>query len=476
MILLDLLNPKRWSRVDPRMLPFADLATASLPMGKLFRLSLFQVSVGMATALLVGTLNRVLIVELGVAAWLVAAMVALPVLVAPLRAFIGFKSDTHRSAIGWRRVPYIWTGSLLQFGGLAIMPFALILLSGDTHWPLWIGPASAALSFLLVGLGAQTVQTAGLALATDLAEPEQRPRMVALMYTMLLLGMLVSALVFSALLEDFSKFRLIQVVQAASFIGFMLNMIALWKQEPRRPGQTKATAEPAQFGSAWSGFVSVPGNRRFLFALAMGTMAFAMQDIILEPYGGEVLGLSVSATSFLTVLLAGGALLAFLMSAKWLRNGWPANWVAALGAVVGLFAFAMVILAEPMASSGLFRLGTFLIGLGGGLFSIGTLAAAMTLDNQGHVGMAIGAWGAVHATSTGIAIAMGGAIRDLVSGLAASGELGTVLSSVGVGYAAVYQLELLLLFVTLIALGPLVFRMRAAAPSDKKFGLADFPS
>jgi BCD family chlorophyll transporter-like MFS transporter len=233
---------------------------------------------------------------------------------------------------------------------------------------------------------------------------------------------------------------------------------------------------PEQFGSAWSGFVSVPGNRRFLFALAMGTMAFAMQDIILEPYGGEVLGLSVSATSFLTVLLAGGALLAFLMSAKWLRNGWPANWVAALGAVVGLFAFAMVILAEPMASSGLFRLGTFLIGLGGGLFSIGTLAAAMTLDNQGHVGMAIGAWGAVHATSTGIAIAMGGAIRDLVSGLAASGELGTVLSSVGVGYAAVYQIELLLLFVTLIALGPLVFRMRAAAPSDKKFGLADFPS
>ncbi|MGA1302197.1 MAG: PucC family protein, partial [Burkholderiaceae bacterium] len=130
MIWLRLLSPRKWSQIDPRYLPFADLTSADLPFSKLLRLSLFQVSVGLATALLVGTLNRVLIVELGVAAWLVASMVALPVLVAPFRALVGFRSDTHRSAIGWRRVPYIWMGSLLQFGGLAIMPFSLILLSG----------------------------------------------------------------------------------------------------------------------------------------------------------------------------------------------------------------------------------------------------------------------------------------------------------------------------------------------------------
>jgi BCD family chlorophyll transporter-like MFS transporter len=207
MIWLRLLSPRKWSQIDPRYLPFADLTSADLPLFKLVRLSLFQVSVGLATALLVGTLNRVLIVELGVAAWLVASMVALPVLVAPFRALVGFRSDTHRSAIGWRRVPYIWMGSLLQFGGLAIMPFSLILLSGDTHWPAWIGPASAAFAFLLVGLGMQTVQTAGLALASDLVAKDKRPRMVALMYTMLLVGMLVSALVFSVFLQDFSRLR-----------------------------------------------------------------------------------------------------------------------------------------------------------------------------------------------------------------------------------------------------------------------------
>ena len=115
-------------KLSLEMLPFADAASDDLPLGQLLRLSLFQVSVGMATVLLLGTLNRVMIVELGVPAMVVAAMIALPVLSAPFRALLGFRSDTHRSAIGWKRVPYIWFGSLWQFGGLAIMPFALIVL------------------------------------------------------------------------------------------------------------------------------------------------------------------------------------------------------------------------------------------------------------------------------------------------------------------------------------------------------------
>ncbi len=130
-------------------------------MRRLLRLSLFQVTVGMAVVLLIGTLNRVMIVELGVPAWLVAVMVSLPLVFAPFRAVVGFRSDTHRSVLGWRRVPYLWFGTLLQFGGLAIMPFALIILSGDSNAPAWVGDAAAALAFLLVGAGLHTVQTVG---------------------------------------------------------------------------------------------------------------------------------------------------------------------------------------------------------------------------------------------------------------------------------------------------------------------------
>ena len=124
VIRLNATLASQWSKVATGFLPFADVATKELPLGRLLRLSLFQVSVGMALVLLNGTLNRVMIVELGVPAWLVSLMVALPLVFAPLRALVGFRSDNHRSALGWKRVPYIWMGTLLQFGGLAIMPFA----------------------------------------------------------------------------------------------------------------------------------------------------------------------------------------------------------------------------------------------------------------------------------------------------------------------------------------------------------------
>ncbi len=56
----------------------------------------------------------------------------------------------------------------------------------------------------MVGAGLQTSQTAGLALATDQASEETRPRVVALMYTMLLVGAVFGSLVFSSLLANFT--------------------------------------------------------------------------------------------------------------------------------------------------------------------------------------------------------------------------------------------------------------------------------
>ena len=228
-------------RVGPGFLPFADAATAELPMGRLLRLALFQVTVGMAAVLLIGTLNRVMIVELAVPAWIVAVMLSLPLIFAPFRALVGFRSDAHRSVLGWRRVPYIWFGTLLQFGGLAIMPFALLILSGDTTGPTWPGQVAAALAFVMVGAGLHTTQTVGLALATDLAPAHARPRVVALLCAMLLAGMVVSAVAFGLLLADFSALRLIKVIQGAALVTLVLNGIALWKQEPRSPGGRRAT-------------------------------------------------------------------------------------------------------------------------------------------------------------------------------------------------------------------------------------------
>ncbi len=466
----------RWMRIGTEFLPFADAASAELPLGRLLRLSLFQVSVGIAMVLLIGTLNRVLIVELGVPAWLVSLMVGLPLVFAPFRAFIGFRSDNHVSALGWRRVPYIWMGTLLQFGGLAIMPFALLILSGDTHGPIWIGQLASALAFLLVGAGLQTTQTAGLALATDLAPEASRPSVVALMYVMLLVGMVGAGLAFGRLLANFSEIRLIQVIQGAAVMTMALNLTALWKQEARGTVRAAVARSTAKFADSWREFTKHRRAIRFLVAVGLGTAAFNMQDIVLEPYGGEILHLPVAATTALTAMLAGGMLAAFSISARFLVHGADPYRIAAYGAVIGLFAFALVIFAAPMQSAPMFRIGVPMIGFGGGFFSVGTLAGAMARERNGETGLALGAWGAVQATSAGLAIALGGAVRDGVASLAAHGSLGPALTGTSTGYSAVYQIEILLLFATLVAIGPLVrsgVRSRTDAPHDYK--MAEFP-
>jgi BCD family chlorophyll transporter-like MFS transporter len=208
----------------------------------------------------------------------------------------------------------------------------------------------------------------------------------------------------------------------------------------------------------------------------LGTSAFSMQDILLEPYGAEILKLSVGQTTALTAIFALGTLAGFGLAARTLGKNADPYRIAGFGAVAGIFAFAAVIFAAPLGSVLLFRIGTALIGFGGGLFAAGTLTAAMAIARDGESGLALGTWGAVQATAAGGGIALGGGIRDAVSSLASSGALGRALTDPSAGYSVVYHIEIALLFATLVAIGPLVrtSRTRFAQPPTK-FGLAEFP-
>jgi MFS transporter, BCD family, chlorophyll transporter len=452
-----------WVGLGSRFLPFADAATPDLPLSRLLRLSLFQVSVGMALVLLIGTLNRVMIVELNVPASLVGIMISLPLLFAPFRALIGFRSDTHRSELGWRRVPFIWRGTMVQFGGLAIMPFALLVLSGGGNAgeaPAWVGDAGAALAFLLVGAGLHTTQTVGLALATDLAPVEAQPKVVGLMYVMLLLGMIVSALLFGALLADFSPGRLVQVIQGSAVATMVLNIIALWKQETRDRARMLRTRQqaPPRFQESWESFIHGGNALRRLVAVGLGTMAFSMEDVLLEPYGGQILHLSVGDTTKLTATLAIGGLFGFGLASRVLSRGADPFRMASFGALVGIPAFISVILGAPFSSPFLFALGTFGIGFGAGLFGHGTLTATMNLAPPNQTGLALGAWGAVQASAAGLAIALGGIIRDVVAQAAPQNSLGAAM-----GYDVVYAIEIVLLVATLLSMHPLIRRAPAHA-------------
>ncbi len=457
---------RAWASLGTRFLPFADAATPDLPLSKLLRLSLFQVSVGMALVLLVGTLNRVMIVELGVPASLVAIMISLPLLFAPFRALIGFRSDTYVSALGWKRVPYLWKGTMLQFGGLAMMPFALLVLSGggnSQQYPAWFGQLGAGLAFLLVGAGLHITQTVGLALATDLAPAESQPKVVGLMYVMLLLGMIASSLLFGFLLADFTPAKLIQVIQGSALATIVLNIAAMWKQETRSPARTSASVKHPSFRDSWDSFSQGGHAMRRLVAVGIGTMAFSMNDVLLEPYGGQVLQLSVGATTKLTATMAVGGLLGFGLASRVLGRGADPFRMAGYGALVGMPAFLAVIFSASLDSPVLFAFGTMLIGFGAGLFGHGTLTATMNLAPKHQTGLALGAWGAVQASAAGLAIAMGGIIRDVVAGLAARDHFSPALNGPATGYIAVYGIEMAMLVATVIALVPLMRRDKQAA-------------
>ncbi|MEM7781058.1 MAG: BCD family MFS transporter [Pseudomonadota bacterium] len=468
-----------FARSLAELLPFADAASKELPLSRLLRLALFQVSVGMAMVLLAGTLNRVMVVELGTPTWLIAILIAVPMLVAPFRALIGHKSDRHVSALGWRRVPYIWFGTLMQFGGLAIMPFALLLLGQEHNFQMGLVAATAA--FLLTGLGFHVTQTAGLALATDLAPEDKRPRAVALLYVMLLVGMMLSSFVIGGLLMDFSPTRLVQVIQGAAVLTLVLNVIALWKQEARAPDRTKANPDAPSFGELWNSFVRDGRNARLLTAIGIGAAGFAMQDALLEPYGGEILGLSVGATTALTGAWALGSLIGFMWSGRSLTKGMDPLRIAGIGLVIGLNAFLLVLFSAPFSSPMMLYAGAFLIGLGLGLFSVGTLIEAMSLAKSETAGLALGAWGAVQATCAGAGIAVGGALRDVIAYFAMNADPSAAIATRATGYSSVYVIEILLLLAGLAAIGPLVGQSRTNSTdlrdsADQPFGLREFPT
>lgn len=303
-------------------MPFADATSDGLPLGQLLRLSLFQASVGMAQG--------------------------------------------------------------LMRGGLAVLPFALIGLAGDQiRGPEWAGTALAAVAFLMTGIGMHMTRTAGLALASDRATDETRLRVMALLYVMYLAGMGISALVAGWLLRDFAPLTLVRVVQGCGLATLVLNLIALWKQEKVSPMTKAERAAPAPtFSAAWADLMKDRSVMRLLVVVVLGTLSFNMQDVRLEPYGGQILGLSVGQTTLLTAMWSLGALCGFLLAARGLGRGQDPFRLAAKGALAGIAAFSAVIVSGAPQRAPLFHFGAIAIGFGSGIFGVSTLTAAMAMPGS----------------------------------------------------------------------------------------------
>jgi len=290
-----------------------------------------------------------------------------------------------------------------------------------------------------------------------------------------------SAFVIGGVLADYSATKLVQVIQGCAVLTIILNLTALWKQEARNTAVTAPDRETATFGQIWQAFVKDGRNARLLTAIGIGAAGFAMQDALLEPYGGEILGLSVGATTGLTGAWALGSLFGFMLSGRALARGWDPLRLAGAGLVIGINAFLLVLFAGPFGAPLMLYAGALTIGLGLGLFSVGTLMEAMSLAKNETAGLALGAWGAVQATCAGLGIALGGLLRDGIAAAIQSGDTAASIATRAAGYSSVYILEIGLLLIGLAAIGPLVSYQRRLLPEEQDslaqpFGLREFPT
>ncbi len=440
------------------------------------RLGLFQFGMGLALAPLTGTLNRVLIDEMGIAAILVGILIAIHYFVSPIRAMIGYRSDVSRATGRWR-TPYVLLGAMLTFGGLTCAPFTLLLLSGDSVIPIpfWAAFAISVGIFLAYGIGANIVETIYLALVSDITPPQERGKVLAVLWVMLVLGTIVSAIIISWLLEDYTGMKLVQVMQGSAVVFVVLAFVALHSQERLNPDGSVVsyTDEATRVRlSLWESvrlLVQQRALRNLFIVFFIATTAFATHDVLLEPYGGQVLNMSVAATTRLTALWGVSMLVSISISGWLLWRGTSPLVVIIAGCGVGALGFLVISIASNATMVNLFRSGVWLIGMGRGLFIVASIALVMSLTDMGHAGLFLGLWGVMQALALGMGTIGGSLLRDIAYRFT---------DSVATGYTVVYSGSLLLLLLSLglIAVLRLHRQLRETEVRSPWAGLQDIPA
>jgi BCD family chlorophyll transporter-like MFS transporter len=279
---------------------------------RLLRLGLFQLAAGAASVLFLGVLNRVMRVELGIDLFAVSLLVGGGHYLGALVAIpFGYYSDTHRIA-GYRRTVYALGGAGLTALILALSPFvAAWLARNQTPFGLLFG----FLFFLLEGISTFIAGTAYLSLITDLTSEKERGQATALVWTLLMIGIIATGIGAGIALENYSFTGFAALTLTGALVTVTLSAAALFGQEPRqepRAAPVRAVTPPG-LGQSLRLIVRSAQSRWFAGFLLLSMFSFFMQDVILEPFGGEVFNLNPAQTARFNAYLGVGVILGMLL-------------------------------------------------------------------------------------------------------------------------------------------------------------------
>lgn len=373
------------------------------------RLGLVQVALGSIVAITNSTLNRVMVVELALLATLPGALVALHYAVQALRPRWGYGAD-----IGGRRTPWIIGGmAVLAAGGIGAAA-STALMGSD----VWLGVAASVLAYLLIGIGVGACGTNLLALLATRVAPQRRPAAAAVVWLMMIAGIVITSKTVGTMLDPFSFSRLVAVTAGVCAIAFLLTVLATFKLEGAAPevAAARANAEPSPpFSQALSQVWSETQSRRFALFVFVAMLAYNAQDLILEPFAGLVFGLTPGETTRLSGVQHQGVFMGMLAAGvigsyfAGTRFGSMRGWTI-WGCAASAFALIVLSLVGLMSADALLKPAVFALGAANGAFAVAAIGSMMTLAGSGQKsreGTRMGIWGAAQAMAFGLGGFMG---------------------------------------------------------------------
>jgi BCD family chlorophyll transporter-like MFS transporter len=440
-----------------------------LTVGRNFKIGVFHLGSGMADVLTTGVWNRIMISDLGFSATFVGLLTALRYFLAPLGIWAGRLSD-ERAVGGYRRLVWIWGGRLMMVISTFMLGMATTQLAqGSGTSSTWVAIVSA---MFLFSIGSAVSGTTYLALIYDRAHEHQRGRAVGIAWTFLLLGFTIGGIFFGILLPEHKEGQigLSFAPEALQNLFIITGVIfaALWffsvLGEEKRGAAAKTKTADIESVSIRQDLALVWQSRplRFFLLYLTASMFFAFsQDAILEPFGGDVFGMPAETTNRFAAYWGSMAILgtiAFLFLSRRLPQ--LTNTVMSqLGMAFLTVSFALLTVSAVLEIRPLVTINLILLGIGLGIWNVGTLGLMMDLSPSGRAGTFLGFWTMMVTLARGGGVATGGIVRDL--GLELSG-------SMPIAYGAVFAIGTLGLLAALWALHQVNVKefKKEAAPVD----------
>src|SRR5688572_29558344 len=420
---------------------------------KRFQLGLIHVAVAMTLVPINSTLNRVMIKELAISATLVAILASLPYLFSPIQVAIGSYSDRH-PIFGFRRTPYILAGLILCVIGVIVSPQVAFLM--HDNFPL--GLLAGLLAFGAWGMGYNLSAVSYLSLASELSGENERGKTIATMWFMMILSIILTAIGLSRMVDPYTPEALIRAFGAVAASALLLGLLGLIKLEPRSTAHLKGASENYTMKQMTAAITANPVARVFFIYLLLLLAAILGQDVLLEPFGAEAFGMTVTQTTRITSLWGVFVLLAIIVAGL-LEGRVSKRLIAQLGNTGALLGFIVIVASGILINKTVFYTGVTLLGIGTGLSTVANLSLMFDLTIPGMVGLYIGAWGFSNALSRLTGSILGGVVRDVVTQ-----ATGQALS----GYLVVFSLEALMLVIATIMLYRIdisAFKKRVEEPS-----------